>query len=462
MKRRDIFWISRLVFIFLIVLVFGVISIYNILQLSNTYILDEKHEIEIYRKQIEWIIVPLLKNGKIDELRKYAEAFSSDSEFSFAVLDNNKEVIVSSVNYKNISQIQNYSEENNIKNNMLYTYLNSYRNNKIEKVSELNIDGKNYFLEIFLSQEVVINSIIKAQETIIIYFFFGMFFLILGLIHIFLSIRSSFNILEDSIIQIARGDFSTEIELPQNGLLKELSLSIMRMTNKLKNQIDRMSQLEKYRGEFVSNMSHEIKTPITAINSAVELIEASTDINEMQKECFDIIKFQTKSINSLVSDILSLSEIDLEKTNGHKNFKLINLKNTIQQAIDNIGINSNIYFNCNTEENIEVFAIENLVVTAILNLISNAVKYSNSEKIDINLIHDKRIIIEVKDYGIGIAKEHLPRIFERFYRIDKNRSRENGGTGLGLAIVKHIIQLHNWEIEVESEINLGTTFRIII
>ena len=330
----------------------------------------------------------------------------------------------------------------------------------LQKQYEVNIDGKPYYIEVYLSQESVMSVIVKAQEKIIILLGFGIFCLILGLIQIFYSIRKSFNALEDSVIQIARGDFDVNIELPKNGLLNELSLAIMRMTNRLKNQITRLTQLEKYRKEFVSNMSHEIKTPITAINSAVELIEENSDTNDLQKECFDIIKTQTTSINNLVRDILSLSEIDLEKTNEHKNFKVVNLNNAIQEAIDNVAVGVNIVFN--PKEDIEILGVENLVITSISNLLSNAIKYSGSDKIEVNLTHDKNIIIEVKDYGVGIPSEHLPRIFERFYRVDKNRSHQSGGTGLGLAIVKHIAELHNWEIEVDSEVGKGTTFRIII
>ena len=209
-------------------------------------------------------------------------------------------------------------------------------------------------------------------------------------------------------------------------------------------------------------MSHEIKTPITAINSAVELIETRGETNNLQKECFEIIKSQTKAINILIRDILTLSEIDLEKTNEHKNFKVVNLNRLIKETISSIDVNSNIKFNYEGGEDIEVAAIDNLVVTAISNLLSNAIKYSGSNEIEINLTANKNIIIEVKDYGIGIPKEHLPRIFERFYRVDKNRSRQNGGTGLGLAIVKHIVELHNWNIEVTSELNKFTSFKIII
>lgn len=457
MKKRDLFWLNRILLIFFVGLTFVLLSVYNIVQFNNTYIQEEKKELEIFTKQIEWVIIPLLKQNDIQSLRKYADDFRNNAEFSFRIFDSGKNEIISSFKDINKKPLKNDTRVGK-KYNIWDLYIESYDNKCLEKVSEFNINNKKYYLELSLSQEFVISSIIEAQKNIIFFFCICLFLLFLGIIHIFYSIRHGFNLLEDSVIQIARGDFDTEINLPQNGLLKELSLAIMRMTNRLKNQITRLTQLEDYRKEFVSNMSHEIKTPITAINSAVELIEGTSGTTDIQKECFDIIKSQTYSINRLVGDILTLSEIDLEKTNEHKNFKVFNLNNAINQAISIQP--KKIVFNQN--ENIDILGNEELVITLISNLLSNAIKYSGSDKIEVNLINDKNIIVEVKDYGAGISKEHLPRIFERFYRVDKTRSRQNGGTGLGLAIVKHIAELHNWKIEVNSKVGVGTSFRIII
>lgn len=459
MKRRDLFWLNRVLVILVTGLLLVGISIFNIVQFNNSYIQEEKKELEIFTKQVQWVIIPLLKNNDIISLKEYANNFKNNSEFSFRVFDKHKNIIISSTDNKKEIKA-NDVRIGKKKFDIWDLYIESFENKSLEKISEFNVNNKTYYLELSLSQEFVISSIIKAQKNIIIIFCIGILCLIFTLIHIFYSIRNSFNSLEDSVIKIARGEFDTEIPKPKSSLLSELSLAISRMTNKLKNQIERLTQLEKYRSEFVSNITHEIKTPITAINSAVELIEENTETNNLQKECFEIIKTQTSTINNLVSDMLALSEIDLEKTNEHKNFKKFNLNNAVQQAINNVAVGIEIKFNSSC--NVEILGVENLVITAISNLLSNAIRYSGCDNIEVNLKQDKNIIIEVKDYGIGIAQEHLPRIFERFYRVDKTRSRKNGGTGLGLAIVKHIAELHNWKIEVESEINKGTTFKIII
>lgn len=459
MKKRDLFWLNRVLVILVTGLLLISISIFNIVQFNNSYIQEEKKELDIFTKQIQWVVIPLLKNKDFSSLKKYANDFKNNSEFSFRIFDKHKNLIISSTDSKREIKTNDVRISKK-KFDIWDLYIESFENKSLEKISEFNINNKIYYLELSLSQEFVISSIIKAQKNIIIIFIIGMFCLILALIHIFYSIRNSFNSLEDSVIKIARGEFDTKILKPKSSLLNELSSAIIRMTNRLKNQIERLTQLEKYRSEFVSNITHEIKTPITAINSAVELIEENSETNNLQQECFEIIKTQTSTINNLVSDMLALSEIDLEKTNEHKNFAKFNLNNAVQQAISNVAIGIDIKFNSNND--IEIIGVENLVIAAISNLVSNAIRYSGCNNIEVNLIQDKNIIIEVKDYGRGIEQEHLPRIFERFYRVDKTRSRKNGGTGLGLAIVKHVVELHNWKIEVESEINKGTTFKIII
>ena len=461
MKKRDIFWLNRVLLIVIFGIIFVCVSLYNIIQFNNSYIQEERNELEIYKKQVEWVIEPLLKNNDLTSLKKYAQDFSDDKEFAFRIFDSEKNIIISSkeTNTHNIQKNDNRMLK--IQYNIWDLYIDSFKDKTLEKVDELNINGKKYYLEISLSEEFVISSIIRAQKNILIFFCICLTILFIGLIHIFHTIRTSFNSLEDSVMKIAEGDLDTEIALPKLNLLSELTVSIKKMTLKLKSQILRMVKLEKYRSDFITNVSHEIKTPITAINSAVELIESSNDISELNQECFNIIKTQTSSINRLVGDILELSEIDLEKTKEKTSFTTINLNRIIKECIDSQNItNQNIKFN--TDKEYSINGNEELVKTAVLNLLTNAIKYSCSDRIDINLYKKENIILEITDYGIGIPKEHIPRIFERFYRVDKSRSRKNGGTGLGLAIVKNIVELHDWEIEVESEPDKGTTFRITI
>lgn len=263
---------------------------------------------------------------------------------------------------------------------------------------------------------------------------------------------------EDSVIEVANGNLDEDIDVPEIDLLKELTVSIKKMVKRLKNQIVRLSQLEQYKTNFLQNITHEIKTPITAINSAIELLETKNSLDENDRECFDIIRFQTKSINKLVNDILALSEIEIEKTNEDKNFAKINLNALVERAIAYMSF-SDTKINFIQNEKVEIYANEELLMTAISNLLSNAIRYSESDKIDVVLTKNGSVVeLSVTDFGVGIAEEHLGHIFERFYRVDKNRSRKLGGSGLGLAIVKNIVELRNGTISAESTVGKGTKF----
>ena len=242
---------------------------------------------------------------------------------------------------------------------------------------------------------------------------------------------------------------------PQDGVI----LSI----HERKNQIIRLRQLEEFRKDFIANVSHEVKTPLTAITSAVELLETKNDYAEKQDvDCLNILAFQAKRLNNLINDILALAKIEDSQTNEEKHFSQFNLNELINNAILHLNLKP-VKINLIANADIEIFGNDQLIEQAVLNLIINAYKYSHSDIIDVKLTKtDSNVRIDVTDYGAGIAPEHLDRIFERFYRVDKARSRATGGTGLGLAIVKNIAILHHGTVDVKSEINKGTTFSIIL
>ena len=387
----------------------------------------------------------------------YSSNLKNYKEFNFRIFDENKNLIASSSDNNSPILVNDDTRLKKVKHNLIELYKHSFKDRSLETKSELNINNRIYYLEVSISQDFVISSIIAAQKNIVILFGICLMLLILSIIHIFFSVRNSFNKLEDAVIKISNGELDTEIEVPKNGLLEELAFSVVSMTQKLKMQIERLSKLEKYKTDFIQNITHEIKTPITAINSAIELIEEQNEMSKINKECFEIIKFQTNSINKLAQDILALGEIDLKKTEDIKTFQVVNLIDVVQEAVDYLGI-ANCKINVISKDNITIKADKDLLIMAISNLLSNAIKYSKSDVIDIIISENS---IEIKDYGVGIEEKHLNRIFEKFYRVDKSRSRQKGGTGLGLSIVKNIVEFHNWEIEVQSEINKETSFKII-
>ena len=227
-----------------------------------------------------------------------------------------------------------------------------------------------------------------------------------------------------------------------------------------------LRKLEEVRTDFVANVSHELKTPITSIKGFIETL-SSDDFkhNEETKKFLEIIRQQSNRLNTIVDDLLTLSRI--ERKEEHIVFDLFPLENIIKNSIalcHHQAEKKNIKIKMNCDSNSEIKVNSALLEQALVNLIMNAIQHSNSNT-TISLIgqmKDKKIIISVQDKGIGIEKKHHTRLFERFYRIDSSRSRNDGGTGLGLSIVKHIVNAHKGEISLESEIGKGSIFTIKI
>lgn len=232
------------------------------------------------------------------------------------------------------------------------------------------------------------------------------------------------------------------------------------------NDITKLNFLEKVRKDFVANVSHELKTPITAINGFIETLQdgAINDLDQA-KRFIDIIAKQTHRLSQIVEDLLSLSRLEQNDDHGSIEFSNSNIEEIIKAACEVCLLQAkekNISFNIDIQNSVSSWVSSNLLEQALINLIDNAIKYSDpSSTIDIILFsQEKTFEIWIRDYGFGIEVEHLKRIFERFYRVDKARSRKLGGTGLGLSIVKHIIKLHQGDIIVESWPKKGSLFKI--
>ena len=224
---------------------------------------------------------------------------------------------------------------------------------------------------------------------------------------------------------------------------------------------------EKYRREFFGNVSHELKTPIFNIQGYVEtLINGALYDKSVNKK---YLKRTSKSVDRLIYIIRDLETISqLESEELKLEMTEWNLKGLINEIIDQFEIKSEQkkikFIHDKKSTNFNVIADRDKITQVLTNLISNAIKYGkNRGFIKIGCHQTKsKCVVSVKDNGIGISEKNIPRLFERFYRVDKSRSRDQGGTGLGLAIVKHIVEAHGQEINVQSNVGKGTDFRFSI
>jgi len=232
------------------------------------------------------------------------------------------------------------------------------------------------------------------------------------------------------------------------------------------NDITRLRHLENIRREFVANVSHELKTPITSIKGYVETLqEGAIDDTENAPKFLEIIFKQADLLDALIDDLLSLSKIEQGAEQGEVHVAEEPVRRIIEAALEAHEAKARdrrIQVTLHCEVDVVVKANAQLLEQAVGNLLDNAIKYSEPGcSVEVDVIQGNgEVTITVSDCGSGIAPEHLPRLFERFYRVDKGRSRELGGTGLGLAIVKHIVQAHGGDVTVESAPGKGSAFTI--
>ena len=227
--------------------------------------------------------------------------------------------------------------------------------------------------------------------------------------------------------------------------------------------ITNLKKLENLRREFVANVSHELKTPITSIKGFAETLIEGAKNDEQSLEMFlNIILKESNRIESLVMDLLDLSHIE-QQTEIETTY--VNLSDLAHNTIHNLQTQAkykNIAIKSEIENDVIIEAHEGKLSQVITNLLSNAINYSyENNKVIVRVYReDIKVNLEIQDYGIGIDKKDQKHIFERFYRVDKARSRDSGGTGLGLSITKHIVEALHGTIMVESELNKGSLFRV--
>ena len=264
-------------------------------------------------------------------------------------------------------------------------------------------------------------------------------------------------------LKLEKGDKVKKTEIDGN-VLSQVQSDVEAWDKTNKKEIERLKELESYRRDFVGNVSHELKTPIFNIQGyLLTLLEGGIDDPSIN---VNYLKKATRSVERMISLVENLDEISkLESGIIAMKMERLNLSELIREVISLLELKSksanvSLKFVDYGSKPVWVFADPGGVNQVLVNLIVNSIKYGNDGGETLVKLHDlhDNILVEVADNGQGIAEEHLPRLFERFYRTDKGRARKNGGTGLGLSIVKHIIEAHNQTINVRSTEGVGSTF----
>lgn len=265
---------------------------------------------------------------------------------------------------------------------------------------------------------------------------------------------------------IRKADFGKEKIEFQNysySELQEITDALQTMNNQIAKNLENLEREKQIRQEFFTNASHELKTPLTSIRGYSELLRqhAITDPDQID-HCLDCVLKESDHMTKLINDILTISKLEAKDYVVQKSH--IKLKDLLENVLNSLSVqakamNLDIDASC---ENVTVYANLDHIQGILYNLISNAIKYNKPNGKVIIIIKERldNILIKVMDTGIGISKEDQEKVFQRFYRVDKQRSKIVAGTGIGLAIVKHIVQFYNGSISLKSKENEGTSIEI--
>jgi two-component system phosphate regulon sensor histidine kinase PhoR len=277
-------------------------------------------------------------------------------------------------------------------------------------------------------------------------------------------VEKSINPIFKTIHAVTMSQKELRNKIDSGDIASELNNEVQLWANNRTEEIKKLKQMEKYRKDFLGNVSHEMKTPIFNIQGYIlTLLDGGMEDRKINRLYLERAE---RSINRLISIVDDLESISLFESGEFKlhleKFNIIKLVEDLfeSQEMNARKFNIKLEFDSNYSKPIRVLADRKRIQEVMSNLLVNSIKYGKPNgKTTVGFIDTgDAIMVDVSDDGIGIDEEDLPRIFERFYRIDKSRSRSSGGTGLGLAIVKHIIQAHNQTINVQSKAGKGTSF----
>lgn len=452
---------AKLAWTFILLLIFGItaISSYSILFIRNYLLAEGEKQI---LNDSEWLAITIQNLRVDDRFETNLNEAARTSGYRIALYDEN------GVLYAEVP----YSEEINARSD-LNEEVASVLNTDGQTILENNPDSETMrtFTRIsaelnpvnYLEVSIYKDQIYEPIKTIRWIIYTGMFISI-GLV-LFVSILFSRYIskpilqLESAASDIADGDVDRTLNLNRNDEFGKLADSLNKMAERFRDDNKEMKRLYEKQSQFFADITHEIRNPLHTISGSLEMLELDDLPEKKKKHYLTTAARQTHRISRLFKDLVTLQRYDSDSYFIEK--KVFNLCDVISHVVDlykpqaaakQIDL---IY----EEGNHPVVADPDKIEQVIENLVSNSVKYTNSGKIEIQVDSaGDGVTVKIIDTGIGISSEHLERLFDRFYRTDKARSRDKGGTGLGLAVVKSILSAHNTDINVQSKSGEGSQF----
>lgn len=330
---------------------------------------------------------------------------------------------------------------------------------------------RNFFSSFVFIRELLLLIIIIIISSVILFdsgpehLTFIILLVFFSLIYLHMLGRKRNNELDEIktiINNIRKNKYQSQEEIELDPSLLPLQKAIKEMFIKTREDIEYLQRLQKVRSQFLANVSHELRTPIFTIQGYIEtLLSGAVNDSKVNMHFLQKANQNTISLSNLLNDLIDISMIESgEMRMSYRFFKISDLITEIIQANKKIAEDKKLLLtHSSTDSSLQVFGDREKIRQVLSNLVQNAIKYTEKGRVEILAYEDnQKATITVKDTGIGIPGKYLDRIFERFFRVDKARSRSIGGTGLGLAIVKHIIEAHGSKVSVSSTVGEGSEF----
>ncbi|SMF79192.1 sensor histidine kinase [Pseudobacteriovorax antillogorgiicola] len=471
MFRSRFFWRNLLSYAIVISLTTFVVS-YLLTVRTEEFVKSDSKDMLLEKLTL---IAPILKDRNRwhpDQLAELFESAAKNTDTRITVIDSSGHVLFESeVNHINF---QNHIDRPEIAQSMNQPWGTAVRSSDTLKLPMLFVAKKitsgddHVYLRFALPMSKLDKRLEDIRYVLGIGALVGMFVSLLIALFLAKRITRPISAITHVAEAISRGNYNARLRhLPKNEL-GTLGKAINRLAEAVQANISKREKMEQIRREFSSNVSHELKTPLTSIKGYVEtLIEGGAlDSKDDAKRFLKIIEANIERITSLVTDLLRLSTI--EANQGLISLESVDWKPVISEVLMRQEINlkkKSIRFNLNAPDSISKVMGSRKAMTHILdNLLQNALNYTpEGGSITVGLTQKtSQVVLTVEDTGIGISKRDQSRIFERFYRVDSARSRDDGGTGLGLAIVKHLVIQIQGTINVQSELNKGSIFTVTL
>lgn len=453
---------SKLAWTFILLLIFGItaISSYSILFIRN-FLIDEGSN--NLRSDTEWLRLTIETLQYNDIFETHLNEAAIASGYRIAVYDTDGILFVS-VPYHEKSDAAGIFPDDMIsklagRDTVIVS--NDSQSEKIYSFASLHgSQNPAAFLQVSQLKEQLYEPIKTIRWIIYTGMFVSIALVILVSIWFARYLTKPILQLEKAAGEIADGDVSQTLRLDREDEFGKLANSLNQMASRLREDNRRLQNIYEKQGQFFADITHELRNPLHTIAGSLEMLQMNNLDKKQRNHYLNIAIRQTERISRLFKDLVTLQRYDSDEFFIRKEkFNLSDIFKQIDELLRPAAEEKGLQFKVDTKKTVMVEADPGKIEQVIENLASNAIKYTNNGSVEISAVADlDKAVVQVIDTGIGISEEHLERLFDRFYRTDKARSRDQGGTGLGLSVVKSILNAHGSDIEVESRPGKGSLF----